>query len=443
MTSLMWFQAIAILVIFLIFIGLMMTRKLPTILALPAMAILFALIAGVPWMSSDPEATTIAKTVLAAGSMRLSGAIAGLIFGAWFGQILNKVGITKSIIRKAAELAGDKPMMIAILFFVTASIIFSAAGGLGMVILVGTIVIPIMLTAGISQFVASIVVLSSVGVGALFNVSNWAVYVDVLGLTVDQIADYTLVAALPLIFISLAMIVFYIKKDGKGRKSWSMPTNTGGDGGNGSSGPNGGNGAKKVPAIALISPIVPVILVFAFKIDIVPAVIIGALVTIILTWPKRPIHILSSALVEGIQDIAGALALMIGIGILLNSVMAPQVAALISPLIESVLPSSPWTYVIFFTLLSPLAIYRGPLNVWGLGSGIAALFVTAGMTPVAAMLALRVVSNVQAVSDPTNSHNVWVADFTKSDINEILKKTLPWMMVAVLISMIAGAFMIF
>ncbi|CAH8772919.1 citrate transporter [Paenibacillus dendritiformis] len=430
MTSLMWVQAIGILLVFLVFVGLMMTRKLPTILALPLMAILFAVIAGVPWMSNDPEATTIAKTILSSGSMRLSGAIAGLIFGAWFGQILNKVGITKSIIRKAAELAGDKPVLIAVLFFATASIIFSAAGGLGMVILVGTIVIPIMLTAGISQFVASIVVISAVGVGALFNVSNWAVYVDVLGLSVQTIADYTLVAALPLILVSLAMIIFYIRRDGKGRKAWAMPTASGGEG-------------KKVPAFALISPLVPVILVFAFKLDIVPAVVIGALVTILLTWPKRPIHVLSSALVEGIQDVAGAMALMIGIGILLNSVMAPQVSALISPLIEAVLPTSPLMYILFFTLLSPLAIYRGPLNVWGLGSGIAALFVSAGMTPVAAMLALRVVSNVQAVSDPTNSHNVWVADFTKSDINDILKKTLPWMMVAVLISMVFGSFMVF
>ncbi|WP_234032846.1 citrate transporter [Paenibacillus faecalis] len=430
MTTLMWFQAIGILLVFLVFVGLMMTRKLPTILALPLMAVLFALIAGVPFMSDDPETATIAKTILADGSMRLSGAIAGLVFGAWFGQVLNKVGITKSIIRKAAELAGDKPVLIAVLFFATGSIIFSAASGLGMVILVGTIVIPIMLTAGISQFVASIVVLSSVGVGVLFNVSNWAVYVDVLGLSVAAIADYTLVAALPLIFISLAMIVFYIKKDGKGRRAWAMPKATGGEG-------------KKVPTIALISPIVPVVLVFAFKIDIVPAVVIGALVTILLTLPKRPIHVLSSALVEGIQDVAGAMALMIGIGILLNSVMAPQVSSLISPLIEAVLPTSPIMYILFFTLLSPLAIYRGPLNVWGLGSGIAALFVSAGMTPIAAMLALRVVSNVQAVSDPTNSHNVWVADFTKSDINEILKKTLPWMMVAVLVSMVIGAFMVF
>lgn len=430
MTTSMWFQAIGILLVFLVFVGLMMTRKLPTILALPCMAILFAIIAGVPWMSNNPDVTSIAKTILAGGSMKLSGAIAGLVFGAWFGQILNKVGITKSIIRKAAELAGDKPVLIAILFFITASIIFSAAGGLGMVILVGTIVIPIMLTAGISQFVASIVVLLAVGVGSLFNVSNWAVYVDVLGLSVDKIANYTLVVALPLILVSLIMIVFYIKKDGKGRKAWAMPAATPGDN-------------KKVPAIALISPLVPVILVFVFKIDIVPAVIIGAIVTILLTWPKRPIHILSSAMIEGIQDVAGAMALMIGIGILLSSVMSPQVSAVISPLIESVLPGNPVMYILFFTILSPLAIYRGPLNVWGLGSGIAALFVSAGMTPVAAMLALRAVSNVQSVSDPTNSHNVWVADFTKSDINEILKKTLPWTMASVLISLIFGAFMVF
>ncbi|MEK4359959.1 citrate transporter [Paenibacillus sp. FSL M7-1455] len=430
MTTAMWFQAIGILLVFLVFVGLMMARKLPTILALPCMAILFAVIAGVPWVSGNPDTVTIAKTVLAGGSMKLSGAIAGLVFGAWFGQILNKVGITKAIIRKAAELAGDKPVLIAILFFITASIIFSAAGGLGMVILVGTIVIPIMLTAGISQFVASIVVLLAVGVGSLFNVSNWAVYVDVLGLSVDKIANYTLVVALPLIVISLIMIVFYVQKDGKGRKAWSMPAATPGDN-------------NKVPAFALISPLVPVILVFIFKIDIVPAVIVGAIVTLLLTWPKRPIHILSSALVEGIQDVAGAMALMIGIGILLSSVMSPQVSAVISPLIETVLPGSPLTYILFFTILSPLAIYRGPLNVWGLGSGIAALFVTAGMSPVAAMLALRAVSNVQSVSDPTNSHNVWVADFTKSDINEILKKTLSWTMASVLISVIIGSFMVF
>ncbi|MFD1908351.1 hypothetical protein ACFSQ7_36665 [Paenibacillus rhizoplanae] len=68
---------------------------------------------------------------------------------------------------------------------------------------------------------------------------------------------------------------------------------------------------------------------------------------------------------EGIQDVAGALGLMIGIGMLLSAVTAPQVASLIQPLIEVIIPTSPLMYILVFTLLSPLAIYRGPLNVWG------------------------------------------------------------------------------
>ena len=39
-------------------------------------------------------------------------------------------------------------------------------------------------------------------------------------------------------------------------------------------------------------------------------------------------------------------------------------------------------FVLVFGLLSPLAIYRGPLNVWGLGSGIVALLASCGMNPV-------------------------------------------------------------
>ena len=100
-------------------------------------------------------------------------------------------------------------------------------------------------------------------------------------------------------------------------------------------------------------------------------------------------------------------------------------------------------FVLIFGLLSPLAIYRGPLNVWGLGSGIISLLVASGMNPVAAMVALRLDSNVQAVCDPTNSHNVWIADFTKTDVNEILKKTILWISVSTLIGLIISSFFLY
>ena len=424
------FQAIGILLVFAVCVALMMTRKLPTILALPVMAVGISLVAGIPFLSSDAERFTIAKDVLEGGAMRMSTAIAGLFFGGYFGKVLTKVGITKTIIRKAAEMAGDRPLPIALAFFAVCSVIFAASNGLGMVILVGTIVIPIMISAGVEPLVAGLVLLLSNGVGVTFSVGTLGVYIDTLGLPLEQVTAYSWLCGIPLIVIGVVMLVFMIRFRGKTRKAWAMPMTE-------------EPGEKNVRAVALISPIVPVVLVFVLKMPLVPAIIVGITVAVVLSTPRNVVHVLSSGLVEGLQDTAGAAALMIGIGMTLKAVMAPEVAAILNPIIQAILPKNALMYVLVFGLLSFLAIYRGPLNVWGLGSGIIALLASAGMNPVAAMVALRLDSNVQAVCDPTNSHNVWVADFTKTDVNEYLKKSILWIMVSTFVGLIVASFMVF
>lgn len=424
-------QLVLILLTFVVMVGLMMARKLPTILALPVMAILIAVIAGIPLMSDDPETFSVTANVLEAGAMRMSTAIAGLVFGSWFGKVLSKVGVTKTIIKKAAELAGDRPLPIALAFLAVCSIIFAASNGLGMVILVGTIIIPIMISAGVSPLVSGIVLLLSNGIGVTFSVGTLGVYIDVLGLPLDTVTGYSWLCGLPLIAVAVAMIVYFIKFEGKTRKAWMMP--------NASSSMS----ERNVRTIALVSPVLPVLLVFILKVPLVPSVIAGIIITLILSTPKNPIHVCSSAFVEGIQEVAGAMALMIGIGMLLNAVMAPEVATILQPVINALIPTNPIMYVLVFGLLSPLAIYRGPLNVWGLGSGIIALLAAAGMNPIAAMVALRLDSNVQAVCDPTNSQNVWVADFVKVDVNEILKKTLLWLVVSTILGLVVAAMVVY
>lgn len=421
-------QAIGIFLIFAVCVVLMMTRKLPTILALPIMAIGISLVAGIPFLSSTAD-FTIAADVLEAGAMRMSTAIAGLIFGGWFGKVLTKVGITHTIIRKAAELAGDKPLPIALAFLVVCSLIFAASNGLGMVILVGTIIIPIMISAGVDPLVAGAVLLFSNGIGVTFSVGTLGVYIDTLGLPLETVTSYSWMCAIPIILVAVAWIVFSIKRGSTTRKAWAMPAaDTGSE--------------KNVRAIALISPIIPVVLVFAFKMALVPSILIGIVVTLILSTPKNAVQVVTGAFVEGIQETAGATALMIGIGMTLKAVMAPQVAAVLQPVISAIIPQSPIMFILVFGLLSFLAIYRGPLNVWGLGSGIVALLAASGMNPVAAMVALRLDSNVQAVCDPTNSHNVWVSDFTKVDVNEYLKKTIVWVMVSTFVGLIVASFLI-
>ena len=68
------FQAILILLIFIVSVILMMTRKLPTILALPLLAIAIAAVAGVPFISSVAD-FTIAQNILEAGTMRMASGI--------------------------------------------------------------------------------------------------------------------------------------------------------------------------------------------------------------------------------------------------------------------------------------------------------------------------------------------------------------------------------
>ncbi|MGJ0915450.1 citrate transporter [Enterococcus avium] len=422
-------QLVGILLVFFILVGLMMTRKVPTILALPIMAIAISLIAGITVISKDPEQFTIVKDVLEAGSMRMSTAISGLIFGSLFGKVLSKVGVTETIIKKAAEMAGDRALPIALSFLAVCSVIFAASNGLGMVILVGTIIVPIMISAGLSPMVSGIILLLSNGIGVTFSVSTLAVYIDVLGLNLGEVTSYSWMVGLPLIIISVIMIVYYVKFSGKRRKAWAMPTKQGRNG--------------QVRSIALISPVIPVVLVFAFQVPLVAAIIVGIIVTLILSTPKNPIHVVSSAFVEGIQEVAGAAGLMIGIGMLLNAVMSAEVSTILQPAISMMIPKNQLMFVLIFGLLSPLAIYRGPLNVWGLGSGIISLLVAGGMNPIAAMVALRLDSNVQSVCDPTNSHNVWVSDFIKTDVNEVMKKTIGWVAVSTFVGLVVASFFLY
>jgi len=425
------FQAIGILVIFLICVALMMTRKLPTILALPIMAIGIALVAGIPFMSGDVKQFTIAKDILQDGAMRMSTAITGVIFGGWFGKILTKSGIANTIIRKAAEMAGDRPFPIAMIFLVVCSVIFASCDGLGIIILVGTIAIPIMISAGLSPLIAGTVLLLSEGIGASFCVSTLGVYIDTLGLKLATVTSYSLLCGGPVIVVAIVMLVVLIKFSGKTRKAWAMPS------------AETPSPEKNVRSIALISPLVPVVLVFAFQVPMVPAILIGIIVALALSTPKNIVQVVSSSFIEGLQDTSGAIALMIGIGITLKTVMAPEVANVLQPLIKAIIPTSPLMFVLIFGLLCPLAIYRGPLNVWGLGSGIVALLAASGMNPIAAMVALRLDSNVQCVCDPTNSHNVWVADFTKTDVNEYLKSTIIWIAASTFVGLIIAGFMFY
>lgn len=422
-------QVILILAVFVLFIALIIAKKLPTILALPLLGIVVAAIAGVPFLTSpDPEGQTIMTFVIGQGSVRMASTIIATIFGGMFAKVIQKQGISDAIVRKAAELAGDRPVMMALVLTAATSLVFCAIGGAGPVIMVSAIVIPLMISAGVSPVVAASLVLFGISTGGLFNVANYQFYVDTIGMDMDLIISNSVVLGVASVVAIVAYVVINVRGNA-GTSHWAAPE---------------AGGQKKVNTLALLSPLVPIVLVFALSLSAELSLLIATLFAVIVTNPRDIVRVCSSALIEGTQDVSGVIALMIGIGILLNGVTATNTVALMQPLISAIMPTSPIVYVIAFTILSPLALYRGPLNSYGLGSGLANIMLMAGtMSPAAVGTALRATGVVQGVCDPTNSQNVIVADYAKVDVNDILKSTLPYSMFVTFVALVYAALFMF
>lgn len=229
-------QGILIVVAFLVVAALMMTKKIPTLLALPLMAVVICIIAGVPMFGKNADGAEIGwlTTVFEAGTVRMGSAIMATIFGAWLGQLMNKTGVTENIIKKSAELGGDRPLVVTLI--------------------------------------------------------------------------------------------------------------------------------KEV----------------------------------------------------------------------------------LNPLLLAIVPTSRVPYIIFFAILAPLALYRGPMNMFGLGSGIAALIIGLGtLNPLAVMAAFLAAERIQCGGDPTNTQNVWTANFCEVDVNTCTKKMLPYLWAVSIVGVILGAMLYF
>jgi hypothetical protein len=159
---------------------------------------------------------------------------------------------------------------------------------------------------------------------------------------------------------------------------------------------------------------------------------------VLVTRPRDIVQTLVGSWIRGLEDVAPAVILMLGIGMLLYAAKQPAVAAAVSPLIAVIAPRSPLAYIVIFGLLSPLALYRGPLNIYGVGVGVFTVLATMHVLPAAALVAaVMAVVQVQNVCDPTNTQNVWVANFTGVGVDRITRLTLPFQVAVATLAVLA------
>jgi len=439
----------------------MYSRRLSALLALPLMAVALAIVSGVP--GKDILAEIIAK-----GALKLNATYTTTMFGAMLAELLNRLGVAKALVRWVAEFAGDNPFYLGILLTAVTALLFSTLGGLGAVIMVGTIALPVMLSLGIANATTGALFLFGISLGGMFNIAAWQLYIDVLGIPKEEIIAFIVPFALimsalivvflavelkksknipsaagSLLFLSLIfwLIQKYFKVDTAVSQATTDPQSIIGAGVvllalSAYAAYRSFQNKKDTPGFVLLTPLIPLALVLLFHWDFIPAFIAGFVFAALGSWQQDSLNELNRSIIDGISAVIPAVVLMIGIGMLITAVRHPSIAGAIEPILKYTIPTRPWKYVVVFTLAAPLALYRGPLSIWGMGSGLVSLMQKVTLLPSRAIMGMLLsVGQVQGICDPTNTQNVWIASYLGIDTLVLLRKTLPYAWLAVVLGL--------
>ena len=405
---------IGVLAVFAVFAFLMYRRIVPAIVAVPLMAVVMACVAGVP-------AAHVAD-IVTSGAVALAPVYATVIFGALLARVTLDTGIARALVNLAAEYSGEAPLTLALVLCAVVAVLFTSLSGLGAIMMVGTIVLPVMMTTGVPRVVAATLFLMAFALGFIFNVTNWRFYTQLFGVEPSQMMHYALLLAL---VDAAALIVYAVVSFARERDyaTWAIRRDD--------------DAGPRVPAIALLTPFLPLVLYFVLRLDPILAFIFSALFGAVVTRGTRAVETLVASAIRGVEDAAPAILLFVGIGMLLTATKTPQFTAALAPLVTG-WTSNPLAFVAIFGLCSPLVLYRGPLNPFGVGIAVfTVLLATHALPPVVLVAAVMAVVQVQNVCDPTNTANVWVANFTGTPIVTITKRTLPYQVAVATVAVLA------
>ena len=186
-----------------------------------------------------------------------------------------------------------------------------------------------------------------------------------------------------------------------------------------------------------------VVLTLVLKWNAIATFLIGIIWAIIFTFKgkwSQYCSMLVSSFNDGFKDGAPAVGLMFGIGMVLKAVGAANTQAAILPFMTAITPKTIIGLVALFCVLAPLSLYRGPMNVFGLGSGLLACITGIGLFSPTLLGALFVASSRWSHGAcPTATQVVWAANYTGLDPTTCTRKVqLPnWIISIVTIAIVA------
>ncbi|MDV7219009.1 TRAP transporter large permease subunit [Streptomyces prunicolor] len=397
-------------------VALMLARRLPTAFALVLLAVVIAFLAGAPFTGKN----SVLDTVLQEGAPTLAATMIAIILGSWLGKLLDETGIAGTLVRKIVEFGGDRPTVVALGVLAVSALVGTVTGSAPAAMLAGIIGIPAMIAVGVPKVTAAGTVLMGIAVGIPFELPLWQFFSTALELPIPTVRGF-MAKLFPFALVAALAFVFVETRRRGTEHSWSLKSVD-------ARPRSRREELGDAPWYALLAPAVPLVLALGFELAIIPSLLAGVLYALVTTTrPGSMNKRLLRTLYGGFEVAAPPIALFIAIGILLAAVKLPGTVDALEPLVKAVSPHNPVAFVLVFTLLVPLCLYRGPLNVFGLGAGIAGVLIATGIYPAAAVLGMATSYNqVFGVADPTSTQTVWSAQYAGVTPQQVMVRTLPY-----------------
>lgn len=417
---------------------LMMTDKLPMVVCLPAMGIALALVAGMPFISA--EGNSVSKTVIQAGAINLADSYASCFFAAWLGIIMAKTKVTETMVKKGAELGGDKTLAVTIILYIITSLLFTTLRGLGSVIMLGSIVLPILMAVGVDKRHAVTIYEFGYITGNTANLSVMNTYATIAGVELTALSHFEFVLA-GLAFVACISYICYHYYH-KGRKlAFSAPVEV-------KAAEDTGYECKGFRgAMAMITPLIPVILVVLCKFSLISAFLTALVWIVIWTfkggWDKTIGMVIKSSY-DGLVDAQASIVQMIILGVLTASVSTVEVKDALMPLAQYLVPKTPLMLILLFGIGAPLGLYRGLWNLWGLGAGMMALMVAMNIvSPWVLLAGFCSTTMFTLICCPTQAGVIWSSGYCGTDVMGHCKRCGVFLWPAAIIGTIIGAILFF
>ncbi len=373
------------------------------------------------WTTADPPFKFLDKMKLVwQDSVASYGAtIAIIVFGAWFGKIIVDTGIAGSIIKKVVELAGDRALLTVMLLVVVNTAIFTSAFGVGSVMAIGMIVLPIMFSMGIRKNVALAAYMFSVAAGMWLNIAYVSQFYVFFGKDLYQRPEYirfALVATAIHLVVALAFVVFHHLTSRGTRRAWAAKAVS--------------DSTATAPAYSFIVPFIPIVMVAVFGWQPVPSFLLGIFSGILLTRNmtsyKRVVDVAQKTLYDGVAESGLLIGMLYGVNIF--QAAAKEAAPILQKLLGGIIPNSPLVVAIAFGVLALLGLFRGPLMIFGSGAATVAILQAQGVFSPWTMFGLFLIIPVVIVANtcPTQSWGMWGLSYSKVEPRTYLRTGVLW-----------------